>query len=138
MVDELMNNVTNSIGYLLDEAQRDIPLAEIPEFSKIKSRSTLYERYGESVSESYRLAKALSEAYSLRGNLRTLLRALKKDTETPRSILQTYISNTEHSSKQIEDIIEALKAKKDGVDTVVRFYSSAQYILGSPRLDGME
>lgn len=138
MVDGVLNTIQTSVNYLTDEAQRDIGLSEIPPFSSIRSRSTLYERYGESVSESYRLAKALSESYSLRGNLRTLLRALKKDTETPRSIVQTYISSAEHFSKLVEDIIEALRAKKDGVDTVVRFYSSAQYILGSPRLDGME
>lgn len=110
----------------------------IPQFKEIKNRNTLYTRYGEASQLSYETARALSTAYSVRANIRLLTKTMRADTETPRSLIQAPQAELEHSFKVLEDVIQALTAKKEGVDSLVRFYSSAQYILGSPRLDGLE
>ena len=133
----ILSTISGTMSWLEEQAVVPEDLREVPTFNEVRGRKNLYDAYGRATMVSYEVADAISRAYVLRTQLRDLLKATRMDRDTPRSLLAPFQAEIEHKQAQLNDLILALLAKKDGVDTMVRFYSSTQYILGSPRLEGL-
>lgn len=111
---------------------------EIPEFKDIRQRRVLYTHYGEAVEKTYIVANALANIHTVRSIIKATRRQAHQDKDTPRSLLEPIKAELDYWDKRTYDVVEGLTSYKDAVDSLARFYSSAQYILGSPRLDGLE
>lgn len=134
---ELFSQVETILETIHQESSKHLPDLAVPQYSSIRERKTLYSSYGQVAELSYHIADTISTAYALRANIRSLKTLIAKDKETPHSLLEPKKLALDRYLALLEDYIKALLAQKDGVDTLSRFYSSAQYILGSPRLDGV-
>lgn len=143
VVDETVMAVSDRVSQLLKRCESLVSdvegrdLGTFPEFRDVQRRSVLYEEYGNASKTSYDVGLNLSELYLVRDLLRKLNTSLKRDRESPRSLREPVINQVEEFIVRVDAMIDSIKALKDSVDTMVRFYSSVQYILGSPRLEGM-
>lgn len=110
----------------------------VPEYDKMNSRRVLYTKYGKIAEISNEISRQLSLAYRARAKLKMSRRNIYQDHHLPGSLTSRYKAQMEYYETVLQDVIESLKYKKEGIDSLFRFYSSVQYILGSPRLDTMD
>lgn len=140
MVDDLNKifiDVDNTIEEYREELSNFSKKFTPREYKEIKSRSILYDELGKASASTYRVAKIISSLYLTQTSLKELKKALRSSKDTYPSLRATYLSVVEDKLTVVADVLQSAIALKDGVDSVCRFYQSVQYMLGSPRLEGI-
>ena len=136
--DNLIDATEQLITALLEAISEDLEgINEVPSYEDMRKRKTLYDKYGRSAELSTRVSERLALAYKARSQLKQARKNIHQDPDLPGTLSSRYRAQIEHQENILQDLINGLLQKKEGIDSMVRFYSSVQYILGSPRLDTM-
>ncbi len=110
---------------------------EPPDFEQIQSKGVLYEAYRRSVILNDRIAKELSRLGRIIIATKDLKRSLFKRDE-PLSYVKSMTREVEGDLGKLYKYQTILNNLKGACDQELRFYSSVQYILCSPKLQGFD
>lgn len=109
-----------------------------PDWEEVQKKKNLYVGYKEVTDANNQLNKLLVQVGDLIIALKDLKNSLKiSDEMTPR-LMKNIRNRLDKKISKLYQYQKVLSNEKDSYDQTLRFYHSAQYILGSPRLSGME
>jgi len=132
MIKELAKQLKKEVDSLISEE------IEIPEWENIQNKRKLYSAYREAVVRNDQINKQLSKVGNAIMSIRELKNSLRVSETLPISLLKPVKDSIERDLEKLYDYQKILLCHKDSYDQVLRFFVSAQYILSSPRLMGMD
>lgn len=138
-----MTQIINNAKELEKELEKEVlnilenPIV-IPSFEDIQKKSSLYKEYGDTVMRNQRVNDLLIKSSKISLSLKDLVKSFKVTGDFPLSIANMYRARIDDIQSKLHDYNKMLSYEKDSIDAALRFYSSAQYILSSPRLMGMD
>lgn len=111
---------------------------EIPDWKEVQKKKNLYQGYKEVTVSNNELNKLLLQLGDVILAVKDLKNSLTTSEDMPPRLLKKVRNNLDNKISKLYQYQKILKNEKDSYDQTLRFYNSAQYILGSPRLSGME
>ena len=125
--DNLINATEDLITALLDSVSEDLEgINEVPPYEDMRKRKVLYEKYGKAAEISNRVSERLALSYKARAQLKSARKNIFQDPDLPSTLSSKYKAQLEHQEVVLQDMISALLQRKEGIDSLVRFYSSVQ------------
>ena len=134
-VSSKMRDIVQRIGNLQKElAEWE---HEIPEYSELRNKEVLITSYSDVTQHQLEITKLLAEISTVVILIKDLEIRLKKgdfQDLTP-ALKAQYQGQITSSLKMLSEHKSDLMQVKGGVEDVLRFYNSVQYVLGSPRMN---
>ena len=123
---DILLNIQNRIySYKLDNST-----VAIPEFRVIKSKEAYFKNYSNAVSMYHETCQALSDLQFINFTLVRLSKEISASSESYQA--RDNMSKEIRSLKDLAtSIIDSYKYRKDGLEQVVKLYSSFQYLMTS-------
>lgn len=137
-INKIEKKVDRLVGSLKEEIDKFLDM-EIyyPDWEEVQKKENLYKGYREVTRRNAELNRRLTEIGSAILSIKDLKSSLEvSDSMTPRILKKIRGKLNGHLSK-LNSYQKMLMNEKDALDQSLRFFHSAQYILGSPRLSGM-
>lgn len=134
----VIGNVKIKIEYSLDIASSLIDDEDvvIPEYGSKSQIADLYKGYGEAMKTYSKVCNNLSLMVQYNIQLKKIRSMLNNSGELS-SLVSQYKKDIESLLKRTSEVRESLVYVKDKYDALLRFYGSAQYMLGSGRYTEM-
>lgn len=140
---EDINNIEERVERLVDEVEDEMDEfikkdIVTPDWQEIQKKKVLYKGYRKVTRLNNELNQLLVKVEDVLIALRDLKTSLSTGKNMPPSLYKKTKRNLEKNIGRLKQYKEALQREKDSYDKTIRFFSSIQYILGSPRLSGMD
>lgn len=132
LCDSFLEQLNESVTDLADNR------IDIPNFDTINTKRGMYDNYRIVAVRNDEISKLLVKCHKLDIDIKDVLNSLKIHNELPQSIARNYVDRLSSLKSQIYDYRNLLQVEKDNADALLRLMNSAQYIVGSPRLLGVE
>lgn len=110
---------------------------ELPDFEEVQQKGVLYKGYREVTRANDRINRLLVRIGDTIVGLKGMKADLRDSDNIPPKALKRIRIRLDKSIRKLKSYQDILEKEKDSYSQALRFYHSAQYILGSPRLSGM-
>ena len=131
-----MEKIISSLKKKLDSYKLPDGVCVIPEFGAIKnSKETLYTNYSDAVRRYNIICDSLSKIQLMNVTIDKLLQELPKSADITFSMKNLCSDELKFLKTEVKTTAESYKTYKDGLEAVVNFYKSVQYILSSYRIE---
>lgn len=110
----------------------------VPDWQEVQKKKVLYESYAEVVRRNDELNRILTTLGSTILAVKDLKNSLRISDDMPPRLMKKVRNNLDDELDKLFSYRKVLTNEKDSYDTALRFFNSAQYILGSTRLSGMD
>lgn len=110
----------------------------VPDWEEVQKKKVLYESYAEVTRRNDELNRVLTKLGTTILAIKDLKNSLQIDDDMPPRLIKKIRNNLDNKLDKLFSYRKALSNEKDSYDTALRFFNSAQYILGSTRLSGMD
>ena len=110
----------------------------IPDWEEVQKKKVLYESYATVTRRNDELNRILTKLGTTIIAIKDLKNSLRISEDMPPRLIKKIRNNLDDKLDKLFSFRKALSNEKDSYDTALRFFNSAQYILGSTRLSGMD
>lgn len=142
-LNEDINKIEQEVEALSDELEEEIKDfldREIvtPSWKEVQKKKNLYQGYRKVTQQNNELNKLLMKIGDSIIALKELKNSLKINDDMPPQLFKKVKRRLDDNINQLYQYKDVMESEKDSLDQTLRFYNSAQYILGSPRMSGIE
>ena len=108
------------------------PVSDAPEMEDIRDNIEIrYNSYAEVANRCKLLSEMISNAIYMKDACRQLRINFTRDINASTALNRNYIKSLDDLIENIENLIDSIKALKEGVDQMLKFYNSMQYLFGA-------
>lgn len=141
-----IDKIEREVEILVEELDKEVKdfvdtTIVTPNWNDVQKKKNLYKGYRKVVRKNNELNKLLvklGDSIIALKDLKTSLSKSKSNKNLPMKLLKRVRNNLDSYISKLYQYKNVLENEKDSYDNTLRFYNSAQYILGSPRMSGYD
>ena len=139
-----IDKIVKSISELTKELDKEINKIVaneigIPDYEQVtKSKRSLYNSYSDVIVLNDEVIRLIVKAKKTSIMIKDVINCIVATDEYPITVANAQKKKLQSMDNNINEYVRILTCYRDNLDAVLRFYSSVQYIVSSPRLNMYE